>query len=137
MIQRRSYEQRYKGDSTCEASSFLFFSPIARKNINLHYITIIMIKTSSLWLSNICHYCVSSTVNIHTIYCITYYLQTIFQYWRHTEMTLWMILTAVNMVNWENTQMFQLTHYTDIMFYKDRKDFLKVESKCYSKQVLI
>lgn len=52
-------------------------------------------------------------------------------------MTLGPIITAVNMVNWENTQIFQLTQYTDMMLYKDGKDVLKVGSNFYSKQVLI
>lgn len=42
---RESHVTRGMRHSTCEASTFPFFSPRAWKNINLHYIAIITIKT--------------------------------------------------------------------------------------------
>lgn len=77
MIQIMSHDQRYETQYLWGIKLSLF-SPSARKNINLHYIITIMIKTSSSHrhIESLC--IIHSTVNIHTaVYCIIYYIQTI------------------------------------------------------------
>lgn len=93
MIQIMSHDQRYETQYLWGIKLSLF-SPSARKNINLHYIIIIMIKTSSSHWITVYHPQHSEHTYCSILYNILHTNNML--HWRHTAMT----LTSFLKVRW-------------------------------------